>query len=123
MTVVLRAAVTDLPFRIAVAAMLAVGLMAAGWAMGMGSRDHGVIVESRQASGSGGGTTAPSASVVPSARPPTGYVVRPGDTLRAIAHRVLGDEARWTAILDANRDRIGDPENLPIGVTLRMPPT
>ncbi len=122
-TVVLRAAVTDLPFRIAVATMLAVGLMAAGWAMGMGSHDHGVIVESGQASGSGGRTAAPSASVTPSGHPPSAYVVRRGDTLRAIARRLLGSEGRWTAILDANRDRISDPENLTIGVTLRMPAT
>jgi hypothetical protein len=120
-TVVLRAAVTDLPFRLAVAAMLAVALMAAGWAMGMGSRDHGVIVESGQASGADGRTAAPRASAPPATHPATAYVVRPGDTLRAIARRLLGDERRWTAILDANRDRIRDPENLPIGVTLRMP--
>jgi hypothetical protein len=126
--VLLRAAVTDLPFRIAVATMLAFGLMAAGWAMGMGSHDHGLIVETGQVSGAGARTSPPSPSppspsLAPPADPPPAYVVRQGDTLRAIARRLLGNEGRWTAILDANRDRISDPENLPIGVTLRMPAT
>ena len=95
--------------------------MAAGWAMGMGSRDHGVVVESGPAPGADDRTGAPSGSATPARYPAPGYVVRAGDTLRAIARRLLGDEGRWPAILDANRDRISDPENLPIGVTLRMP--
>src|SRR5690606_14477744 len=33
----------------------------------------------------------------------TAYVVEPGDTLRGIAARFLGDEARWPEIFDLNQ--------------------
>ncbi|MEB3330516.1 MAG: hypothetical protein VKQ33_14925 [Candidatus Sericytochromatia bacterium] len=52
----------------------------------------------------------------------TSVVVRPGDSLSAIAARVLGAAARWPELHAANRDRIGDdPRRLRAGVTLRLP--
>lgn len=51
------------------------------------------------------------------------YVVKPGDNLTNIARRTLGDESRAAVrkILDANRDRIGDPDVLPVGLELVIP--
>jgi len=45
-----------------------------------------------------------------------------GDTLAALAERYLGSAARAGDIFEANRDVIDDPELLPIGVELKMPP-
>jgi nucleoid-associated protein YgaU len=47
--------------------------------------------------------------------------VAKGDTLSAIAGRVLGDESRWHELLEANRDKVRDPRRLAEGITLRLP--
>jgi nucleoid-associated protein YgaU len=49
------------------------------------------------------------------------HVVRAGDTLRAIAAEYLGDEQRWPEILDLNRDRVAAPDELRVGMELRLP--
>jgi nucleoid-associated protein YgaU len=49
-------------------------------------------------------------------------VIRDGDDLTTIAVRVYGHPGAAAAILAANRDRIGDPAMLPVGVPLRLPP-
>jgi nucleoid-associated protein YgaU len=49
------------------------------------------------------------------------YVVRPGDTLRSIAARVYGDEARWADLFRANRRAIRNPDALDVGTTLTVP--
>jgi nucleoid-associated protein YgaU len=49
------------------------------------------------------------------------HVVRAGDTLRAIAAEYLGDEQRWPEILDLNRDRVAAPDDLRVGMELRLP--
>jgi nucleoid-associated protein YgaU len=49
------------------------------------------------------------------------YVVRQGDTLRAIAARVYGDEERWRRIFNANRRLLDSPEDLLPGMELRIP--
>jgi nucleoid-associated protein YgaU len=49
------------------------------------------------------------------------HVVRAGDTLRGIAAAYLGDEERWQEILELNRDRVPGPEELRVGVELRLP--
>jgi proteasome lid subunit RPN8/RPN11 len=48
------------------------------------------------------------------------YRVRPGDTLWIIAQRFLGDPLAWPTILQANRGRIPDPNNLVVGVVLNI---
>ena len=53
---------------------------------------------------------------------PTAYSVRDGDDLTSLAIRFYGHPAAAAAILAANRDRILDPDILPIGATLRLPP-
>lgn len=54
---------------------------------------------------------------------PSTYVVRDGDDLTGIALRVYGSAGAAGAIWAANRDRLPDPQLLPIGMVLRMPPS
>jgi len=51
------------------------------------------------------------------------YVVRPGDSLTAIARKMMGRATRAAVrkLLQANRDRIRDPDRLPVGLRLRIP--
>lgn len=47
--------------------------------------------------------------------------IRDGDTLSGLARRYLGSRERYWEIYDANRDRLKDPDLLPIGVDLHIP--
>jgi nucleoid-associated protein YgaU len=51
------------------------------------------------------------------------YVVRDGDDLTGIALKIYGHAGAATAIWAANRDRLTDPQLLPIGLSLRLPPS
>lgn len=53
---------------------------------------------------------------------PATYAVRDGDDLTSVAIRFYGHPAAAAAILAANSDNIADPDVLPIGVRLRLPP-
>jgi nucleoid-associated protein YgaU len=53
----------------------------------------------------------------------TEYVVRDGDDLTGIALRVYGHAGAASALWSANRDRLTDPQLLPIGLPLQLPPT
>jgi nucleoid-associated protein YgaU len=55
-------------------------------------------------------------------RKPRVHVVKPRETLRSIAKRELGDSRRENEILDLNRDLVDDPNDLPEGTPLRLPP-
>jgi phage tail protein X len=57
----------------------------------------------------------------PPARPRP-YRLRDGDTLEKIAERLLGDRSRAGEIYEANRSLISQPDLLPIGVTILLPP-
>ena len=48
-------------------------------------------------------------------------LVRPGDTLGAIARQKLGSAARLGELLELNRDRVKNPDILRSGMTLRLP--
>ncbi|WP_168207306.1 LysM peptidoglycan-binding domain-containing protein [Microlunatus elymi] len=48
--------------------------------------------------------------------------VRPGETLSTIADRVYGDPAAWPQIYHANRSVLADPDLVPIGLRLLIPP-
>ncbi len=48
-------------------------------------------------------------------------VVRPGDTLGTLAAKYLGDALKWKVIYEANRDRLNDPDIVPVGIRLRIP--
>lgn len=49
-------------------------------------------------------------------------VVAPGDTLSDIAARVLGDASLYQQLLDANRDRLSNPDMIYPGMQLNVPP-
>jgi LysM repeat protein len=46
--------------------------------------------------------------------------VQSGDTLMKIAFETYGDLYRWKSILDANRDRVTDPNQIPAGTVLKI---
>jgi nucleoid-associated protein YgaU len=66
--------------------------------------------------------TAPVSAIQPAAVS-ADYVVRDGDDLTGIALKVYGHAGAATAIWTANRDRLADPQVLPIGLPLRLPPS
>ena len=49
------------------------------------------------------------------------YVVKAGDSLSKIAQELLGDAKRWTEILQANKDRITNPDAIYAGQELLIP--
>lgn len=49
------------------------------------------------------------------------YTVKAGDTLGAIAKATLGSAKRWEEILAVNSDKLESPEELKIGMVLRLP--
>ena len=49
------------------------------------------------------------------------YVLRRGDTLGKLALSRLGASKRWREIFELNRDLIDNPDQVPIGLTIRLP--
>lgn len=49
------------------------------------------------------------------------HVVQPGDSLRGIAARFLGDERRWREIFELNREKISQPDLIRPGMELLIP--
>ena len=49
------------------------------------------------------------------------YTVVAGDSLSRIAKRELGDANKWTAIYEANRDSIKNPDLIHPGQVLHLP--
>jgi nucleoid-associated protein YgaU len=71
-------------------------------------------------------TTLPRRPVADLLLPATGprtHKIVDGDTLAALAQSYLGSASRARDIFDANRDVLSDPELLPIGVELKIPPS
>ena len=66
-------------------------------------------------------SAAPASPVVAVAQPSEHKIVD-GDTLAALALDYLGDARRAEEIFEANRQVLSDPELLPIGAKLRIPP-
>lgn len=50
------------------------------------------------------------------------YTVRPGDTLSSIAQKHLGSSGRYSEVFETNRELLGSPDALQIGMVLRIPP-
>ncbi|HZZ72176.1 MAG TPA: hypothetical protein VFE24_07975 [Pirellulales bacterium] len=65
---------------------------------------------------------APRNAVNEPADPPTPHVVADGDTLSKLAADYLGSASRRLEIFNANRAVLKDPEILPIGVEIMIPP-
>ena len=51
----------------------------------------------------------------------TTYTVKAGDTLSKIAKDHLGDANAYTAIFEANRDQLSDPDKIKPGQVLKIP--
>jgi nucleoid-associated protein YgaU len=64
----------------------------------------------------------PPVAEMPAAVVPQTYVIRDGDDLTGIATRLYGHASAATAIWTANRDALPDPNVLPIGAAIRLPP-
>ena len=66
---------------------------------------------------------APGSRAVATSEParPREYTVRKGDTLGEIAQRELGSSKRWEAIVAANKRVINDPDDIRVGMVLRIP--
>jgi nucleoid-associated protein YgaU len=60
------------------------------------------------------------ADAKPAAQPHT-YVAESGDTLFKIAAKVLGNGHRWRELLELNKDKLAEPEDLKVGMELRVP--
>ncbi len=52
----------------------------------------------------------------------TTYKIKPGDTLGEISLRLLGTSKRWHEIVNLNKNIIDDPDSIPVGKTIRIPP-
>jgi nucleoid-associated protein YgaU len=70
-----------------------------------------------------GGGAAPStdSTAEPDAGVLARYTVKPGDTLSKIASRFYGSGRKYYPIVKANRDRLPNPDVLPLGVELVIP--
>jgi len=59
------------------------------------------------------------------APPATGsqtYTMKAGDTLYGVARRFYSDGKLWTKIFEANKDKIRDVADIPVGTVLVIPP-
>lgn len=67
-------------------------------------------------------TTGSTASTASSTRRNATYTIHARDTLGSIARVKLGDVRRWTEIAALNKDILPDPNRLPVGMTIELPP-
>ncbi|MGK5084905.1 LysM peptidoglycan-binding domain-containing protein [Bdellovibrionota bacterium FG-1] len=66
-------------------------------------------------------TSAPVAPVsAPDGEQFSHYTVQSGDTLMKIAFETYGDLYRWKSVLEANRDKIPNPNQIPAGTVLKV---
>ena len=87
--------------------------------MGIGGPDRNTGGIGASPSAPAGGLATPTAQPTPTAAPtPVLYVVQPGDTLSGIASRFGVSLAE---LIDANRERLPDPDRLNIGDELIIP--
>jgi len=69
--------------------------------------------------------TPPKAETQATAPPSAGsqtYTMKAGDTLYGLARRFYGDGKLWPKIFEANKGKIRDVSDIPIGTVLVIPP-
>jgi len=54
--------------------------------------------------------------------PSAKYAIKPGDTLFGIAKEHYNNGSKWRVIFEANRKTIKDPDKLPVGLVITIPP-
>ncbi len=59
--------------------------------------------------------------VEPGAMPGRTHLVQPKETLYGLAQRYYGNKNQWRRIYYANRNRLTDPNDLPVGIRLIIP--
>ena len=64
---------------------------------------------------------APAAEETPAWDGGSTYTVAAGDVLGTISQTVYGTSQSWRKIYDANRDQLADPNQLRVGMVLRIP--
>lgn len=52
---------------------------------------------------------------------PDSYIIQPGDTLSHIAQKYYGHAHLWPLIFEANRDKLTNPNQIPVGIQLQIP--
>jgi nucleoid-associated protein YgaU len=72
----------------------------------------GAAAQQKPAASAGAGT-APTAT--------TTYTVQAGDTLSAIAKKILGNAGDYMEIYNLNRDQVSDPDRIKPGQVLKIP--
>jgi len=68
------------------------------------------------------GPTPPATTAKPIGGTPKTYTMNRGDTLYSLAKRFYGDGKLWTRIADANKDKVRDITDIPVGTVLTIPP-
>ena len=53
--------------------------------------------------------------------PLTTYQIQKGDTLSVLAEKHLGSSRRYMEIYEANRDKLRNPDDIQVGMTIRIP--
>lgn len=83
--------------------------------------DIGVQPQLAQAAAAGAGSQTAPAPARESGHDQT-YMVQPGDSLSRIAERLYGSAHEYMKIFYANRDQIGNPDQIRAGMKLNIPP-
>ncbi|MFS2011995.1 LysM and BON domain-containing protein [Azospirillum sp. CT11-132] len=101
--------------------------VALGNVHGIGKVDDQLAVASNGGGGeatapAGGGSGAPVEPTGPGDRPSQFYTVQSGDTLSKIFKQFYHDAKRYSAIFEANRPMLKDPDEIYPGQVLRIPP-
>jgi nucleoid-associated protein YgaU len=67
------------------------------------------------------GAAKPPAAAAPASGSAQTYTVQPGDTLGAIAKKLLGNSNAYMDIFNANTDQLSDPDKIKPGQVLKIP--
>jgi nucleoid-associated protein YgaU len=67
------------------------------------------------------GAARPAAAAAPGGGSVQTYTVQPGDTLGAIAKKLLGNSNAYMDIFNANKDQLSDPDKIKPGQVLKIP--